>query len=129
MAIAVAVTVALMSLVGGHVQNGGPPMVVRTNPPLGAVIPAGPLKLTVTFDRPMRAGSFSFVQRDPATFPNCGGNVPVQSNDGRTFTLDCTAEAGKSYEVWFNSPPYMNFTAVDGAPAVPFQLKFRTESR
>ena len=51
--------------------------------------------------------------------------MPVQSSDQRTFTLACTVEPDTSYEVWFNSPPYMNFKGMDGTPAIPFQLKFR----
>jgi hypothetical protein len=129
MAIAAAVSVALISLLGGHAANAGAPKVVRTEPPAGAVIAPGSLKLSVTFDRAMRQGNFSFVQKDPATYPHCGRNIPVQSKDGLTFTLECTVEAGRSYEIWFNSPPYMNFKAVDGTPAVPFQLTFRTRPR
>jgi hypothetical protein len=128
MAVAIATTIVLMSVLGSHAPSAAP-SVVQTNPASGAAVAPGPLKLSVTFDRAMRPGNFSFVQKDPATYPNCGRNVPAQSADGRTFTLQCTVQPGRSYEVWFNSPPYMNFKAVDGTPAVPFQLKFRTKSR
>jgi len=129
MAVFVATGVAIMAVMGAHGGESGAPRVVRTNPASGAVVAPGPLKLSVTFDRPMRAQSYSFVQKDPATFPNCARNPPVQSKGGRTFTLPCTVEPGRSYEVWFNSEPYMNFRSADGIVAVPFQLKFRTRER
>jgi DNA-binding CsgD family transcriptional regulator len=102
-----------------------PPRVVATQPRPGAAVPPGPLTLSVTFDRPMRPGNYSFVQKDPATYPQCGDNRPAQSADGRTFTLHCQVRPGGSYEIWFNAEPYMNFKSVDGVPAVPFQLRFR----
>ena len=94
-----------------------------------SLVAAGPATLSVTFDRAMRPGNYSFVQKDPATYPRCAPSAPSQSLDGRTFTLSCTLEPGREYEVWFNSEPYMNFKDMDGTPAIPFQLKFRTESR
>lgn len=69
----------------------------------------------------MHPQSYSLVQNDPATFPKFVASVPIQSKDGRTFTLQCTVEPGHSYEIWFNnSEPYMNFRSPDGASAIPF---------
>lgn len=115
---------------GGHSDApSGSPRVVATNPASGAVVAAGPLVLSVTFDQRMRPGNYSFVQKDPAIYPDCGKNVPAQSADGRTFTLHCTVKPGHSYEIWFNSEPYLNFKSVDGVAATPFQLRFRTKDR
>lgn len=105
------------------------PRVVATSPATGSAIRPGPFVLSVTFDRPMRAGNYSFVQVSAETYPDCGGSRPTQSSDGRTFTLRCTARPGRRYEVWFNSPPYMNFRSVDGVPAQPHRLLFRTRGR
>ena len=77
----------------------------------------------------MQADSFSFVRKDPATYPDCGRNWPAQSKDGRTFTLTCTLEPNRAYEIWFNSPPYMNFRDRKGQSSAPFQLKFWTRAR
>jgi hypothetical protein len=129
MAVAIATTFALIAMIGSHAAQPSPPTVVRTNPSFGAVIAPGRLRLSVTFDRPMLSENYSFVQKDVATFPKCERGAPKQSADGRTFTLECTVDPGKSYEVWFNSPPYVAFKALDGTPAVPFQLTFRTKSR
>lgn len=102
-----------------------PPRVVATVPAGDAAVPAGPFTLSVTFDQPMQANSFSFVQTDPASFPQCA-RVPVQSADGRTFALQCRAQPGRQYEVWFNRGRWLNFKGLGGQPAVPYRLAFRT---
>ncbi len=101
------------------------PRVVATYPARGDTIPPGPLTLSVTFDQPMREGSFSFVQMSAETYPACEPR-PQISADRRTFTLHCTTLPGRRYEIWFNRAPYMNFKSVAGMPAQPFQLLFRT---
>jgi len=119
-------------LAGAHVistntSTPAAPNVVSTFPTLHAVVAEGPINLSVTFDRPMRRQSYSFVQKSAETYPHCGRNQPAQSADGRTFTLKCEHQAGHQYEIWFNSPPYMNFIDENGAPAVPFGLRFRAK--
>lgn len=99
------------------------PTVVTTTPAAGAKISPGPFLLSATFDRPMMDGSYSFVQVSKNTYPDCKGQ-PARSRDGRTFTLRCTARAGRKYEVWFNRAPYMNFKSIRGAPAKPIRLTF-----
>jgi DNA-binding CsgD family transcriptional regulator len=107
-------------------HSAQPPHVVRTSPTAGAVLPAGPAVLTVTFDRPMRPQSYSFVERSPQTFPRCP-DPPTQSADGRSYSLRCTLEPRRTYEIMFNSDRHRNFAAVgDGAPAVPATLRFTT---
>jgi DNA-binding CsgD family transcriptional regulator len=121
--------VAALAVLGGAPKSGGPataPRVVSTSPAAGAVVPAGTIALRVTFDRPMRPGSYSFVRKAVETYPDCGDNRPVQSADGRTFTLHCRLDAGRHYEIWFNSPPYMNFVDEAGVAASPYQLLFHT---
>ncbi|NYD91199.1 LuxR C-terminal-related transcriptional regulator [Sphingomonas melonis] len=122
---AAAMIAGVRSTVGDMPQSVAP-KVVRTVPAQGATVAPGPLTLSVTFDRPMRPGSYSFVQKSAQTFPDCGSNQPVQSADGRTFTLRCEVQLGRRYELWFNSPPYMNFTDRAGVPALPFGLFFQT---
>lgn len=119
-----AIGLAVLTAAPGARAPGGPPKVVATNPQPGAVIAAGPLTLTVTFDRPMLPGNYSFVQISAETYPNCGSNVPEQSEDRRTFTMRCNVEPGRSYEVWFNRPPYTSFMDDQGTRAEPFQLRF-----
>lgn len=114
-------------LISGEAPKPAAPKVISTFPTQGATVEPGPTDLSVTFDRPMRPRSYSFVQRSAETYPNCGTNQPTQSADGRTFTLTCEAEPHRRYEVWFTNPPYTNFTDQNGAPAVPFRLNFQTK--
>jgi len=118
---------ATMHLASGDAAKPAPPRVVSTSPAAGAVVPAGPIRLKVTFDRPMRRGSYSFVYASPETYPDCGRNEPTQSADGRTFVLNCSVQPGRSYEVWLNSPSYRNFMGEDGVPATPYRLQFRAK--
>jgi DNA-binding CsgD family transcriptional regulator len=104
------------------------PRVVATSPRPGAVIAPGPFTLSVTFDQPMRAGSYSFVQKAAETYPQCPGR-PVLSRDRRTYALQCIAFPGRRYEIWFNSGRWMNFKTLAGVPAQPFQLLFRSGAR
>lgn len=101
------------------------PRVVATAPAQGATIAPGAFTLSVTYDRPMAAQSWSFVRTGRAAYPVCAGR-PEQSADGRTFTLRCTAAAGTAYEVAFNSGRFRNFRSVAGVPAQPALLRFKT---
>lgn len=107
------------------VTAGAPPRAIATTPMHGQVISAGPFVLSVTFDRPMMDRSYSFVQKAAETFPKCQSD-PVLSADARTYSWSCIAEPGRQYEIWFNSPPYLNFRSIEGVPAQPHQLLFRT---
>jgi hypothetical protein len=99
-----------------------PPRVVETYPAAGAVVPAGKLVLKVTFDRPMRA-SWSFVNRDAASAPRCDGK-PVQSADGRSFSMTCTVEARRRYWMGFNSANFQKFVSAEGVPAISTGVGF-----
>ena len=107
-----------------HNGSAAEPKVVTTTPSNGAMISPGPFLLSVTFDRPMLKGSYSFVRVSPDTYPDCDSR-PVSSADGRSFTLRCTARAGGRYEVWFNRASFKNFRSVQGVRAKPQRLTFR----
>jgi len=128
MAVAIAATIGIMAALGSQAIGAREPTVVRTSPSENAVIAPGPLTLSVTFDQPMSDCSFSFVQKSTETFPHC--DFPAElSSDKRTFTVRCTVQRNRNYEIWFNSPPYMNFKGANGVPAQPHQLLFRTRTR
>lgn len=101
-----------------------PPRVVNTFPAPGAVVPAGPLTLTVTFDQPMQQG-WSFVTRDAASTPPCDGK-PVQSEDRRSFSMTCQLQPGHAYWIGFNSNTHQKFATPQGVPAAPWGLGFST---
>lgn len=128
MAAAIAATLGLMAILGSHSGSAHAPTVVRTSPAAGATVAPGAITLSVTFDQPMMGGSFSYVQKSAETFPHCGFPAEL-SADRRTFTLNCRLEPAHHYEIWFNSPPYMNFKNANGVPAEPHQLLFSTKPR
>jgi len=100
-----------------------PPQVVETYPATGAQVAAGKLAIRVTFDQPMRSGSYSYIAHDPASTPACDGR-PMQSADGRSFTMTCELEAGRAYVLGFNDATHRNFTSLSGVPATPSVLRF-----
>jgi hypothetical protein len=101
---------------------------VSTLPSAGAVIAPGTFTLSVTFDQPMLEGGTSYVYETPDTNPNCA--FPAQlSKDARTFSVRCAVKPNHRYEIWFNRPPYMHFVSINGVPAEPHQLLFRTKER
>lgn len=105
---------------------GSPPYVVATHPAMHAETSAGTLLLSVTFSRRMRPDSYSFVMRDPRTFPKCDAR-PTVSADRKRFTLRCIVEPGRTYEVGFNNARFRNFVGeADGVPATPALLRFTT---
>lgn len=108
--------------VSGQAAPEGPPRVVATHPKTGAVVPAGTITLKVTFDRPMFA-SWSFVSRDAQSTPACDGR-PVQSSDGRSFSMTCKVEPDRAYWMGFNNALHKKFMSVDGVPAEPAFVSF-----
>jgi DNA-binding CsgD family transcriptional regulator len=100
------------------------PKVIATVPKEGAAIEPGPFVLSVTYDRPMQAGSYSFAGPRELAPEGCG--TPELSADGRTYSMRCSASPGRNYEMWFNREPYMNFRSAEGVRAEPYRLTFRT---
>ena len=104
-----------------------PPVVVRTVPQAGASgVASGPTEITVTFSKPMRAGSWSWSRVSEASFPPLRGQ-PSYSADRKTCVLPVTLEAGKTYAILLNSPPSQNFTDQDGRKALTYLLVFSTK--
>jgi DNA-binding CsgD family transcriptional regulator len=112
---------------GGNQSHGAAPapQVVVTSPSTGAVIRPGPIVISVTFDRPMRAESYSFVQASAETYPQCEAK-PTLSADRRTYSLRCTVQPARRYELWFNRRPFLNFKTDGGVAAAPYRLRFTT---
>lgn len=100
------------------------PKVIAMTPAPGSQVTAGAVTITITFDQPMQAKSYSFVILDPAIYPDCA-REPRQSADKRSFMLECRAESGRSYAIGFNSARFRNFkSAANGMAAQPATLHF-----
>jgi Big-like domain-containing protein len=103
-----------------------PPVVVATEPRAGqSDVAPGTAEIRVTFSRPMKNGSWSWVKLSDASFPKTTGE-PRFLEDQRTCVLPVSLEPGKSYAIWLNKPPYENFQGPDGGKAVPYLLVFAT---
>lgn len=127
-AIMVLLLLAAFGALGGNESGTSTPRVVSVSPRQNEAVKAGTFNLSVSYDQPMLDGSWSFVQVTPQTFPQCSGQ-PRRGKDGRTFTWRCVAAPGRSYEVWFNRPPYMNFNSASGRPAEPYRLIFTVKGK
>jgi hypothetical protein len=124
--VALLVAAATSTFGGRNKDSLGNPQVMRTAPAGGATIPPGPITLRVTYDRPMRPNSTSFVRSGNVAFPTCNG-TPRSMPDKMTFEWDCTVEPGKNYAVTFNYGPDMKFVSADtGVPAITYRIAFST---
>jgi len=84
-------------------------------------------KISVTFDRPMKDGCWSWVQIDKETFPEMGGK-PSFDKARTTCSLPVKLRPGKVYWVGINTEPYTNFQDNDGHRAQAFVLLFATKT-
>jgi hypothetical protein len=119
--------VALSGIVHGSPASPHQPTVVRTSPREGATLKPGPFVVSVTFDRAMQPGSYSFAGPRDLAPEACG--TPELSKDGRTYSMRCNASPGRQYEIWFNREPYMNFRSADGISAKPHRLTFSVSAK
>jgi hypothetical protein len=118
--------VGLAASAEGITVGNAPPVVVSTEPRAGQTdVAPGTTAIRVTFSRPMRDGSWSWVKLSDGSFPKMTGN-PSFLDDQRTCVLPVSLEPGKSYAMWLNQPPYENFQDQDGHKAVPYLLVFET---
>ncbi len=83
-------------------------------------------KITVTFDRAMKDGSWSFTGGGE-TFPKGAGAISYDATK-TTCTMPVKLEPGKVYWVGVNSPSHKNFKSADGVPAQRYVILFATKS-
>jgi hypothetical protein len=101
------------------------PHVESTFPAAGGKVAPGLLILRVTYDTHMRPDGWSYARETGAEYPDCAKS-PRLLDDKRSFVLVCRTLPNKSYAVWFNRPPMVDFASTARRPAVPFELKFST---
>lgn len=107
--------------------RGNSPRVVATSPEAFAtdVDPATD-KITVTFDRPMMDGSWSWTGGGD-TFP-AGTGAIIYDETKTTCTRPAKLEPGKVYWVGINSPSHKNFKTSDRVPAKWYVILFATRT-
>ncbi|MBT3382048.1 MAG: Ig-like domain-containing protein [Lentisphaerae bacterium] len=116
---------------GGYQAEELPPHVVRTDPPHGAndVDPAC-ARISVTFDRPMRRYTWSWVkQSGRGAYPGREGAVPEFSEDGLTCSIPVNLSPGTIYALAANGYRYTGFKSRGGAPSLPFGWAFKTSGQ
>lgn len=82
-------------------------------------------EFVVTFDRPMRDGSWSVVGGGPE-FPRM--DKPHYDESRRVFTMPVTLEPGKRYRFGLNGPNHSGFQSEDGYPLEMVEVSFTTRA-
>lgn len=82
-------------------------------------------KITVTFDKKMRNGSWSWTGGGE-TFPKVTGK-PHYDDKLTTCTLPVKLQPGKVYWIGINSPSHKNFKSTDRVPARRYVILFATK--
>jgi RNA polymerase sigma-70 factor (ECF subfamily) len=105
-----------------------PAVVVHVEPKLGATdVDPGLREIRVTFSKRMKDQNWSWVTYSRDMFPNVEGKIHYET-DRRTCVLPVKLEPGKTYWIGINSERFQNFKDLDGRPALPYQVVFRTRS-
>ncbi len=83
-------------------------------------------KISVTFNRPMMDGSWSWTGGGE-TFPHRTGEIFYDASR-TTCTMPMKLQPGKVYWVGINSPDFNNFRTPEGVPAQRYVILFATRS-
>ena len=113
---------------GGFEAEDLPPRVVSTVPAAGATdVEATVTEMSVTFDRPMRPDTWSWVlQPDRGEFPGVRGATPWFNEDRTTCTLPVALAPGTVYALSINSHDLTGFKSLTSVPALPHGWAFKT---
>ena len=101
-----------------------PPRVIETVPRNGDLnVDPGLRELRFVFDQDMRTGGYS-ICGGGATFPNVARRP--RWIDRRTLVMEVELAADHEYRLSINSPSARKCCNVQGEPAVPYPVQFRT---
>jgi hypothetical protein len=84
-------------------------------------------EIAITFDRPMRDRSWSFVGGGEH-YPETTGE-PFYNETRTTITLPVKLKPDWDYEFWLNRAQFTSFRSQDGTSLQPFHMTFRTGTR
>jgi RNA polymerase sigma-70 factor (ECF subfamily) len=105
-----------------------PAVVLRVEPKLGATDVDPDLReIQVTFSKPMMDQSWSWTGGGD-TYPKSDGPIHYEK-DRRTCVMPVKLEPGRTYMMGINSERFRNFKDVDGRPASPYLVAFRTRAK
>ena len=104
-----------------------PPVVIKTVPEAGAqAVDPGLKEIEVTFSKEMTPGSWSWGIADKESYPKMMGD-PKFLTGRRTCVLPVNLEPNKVYQIWINAQNLTNFRDMQGRPALPYFLSFKTK--
>jgi hypothetical protein len=110
----------------GPTVQSSPPVIVKTEPQAGVTnVDPSTTEIRVTFSKAMRDGDWSWVQISDQTFPKINGKIKYL-DDHKTCVMPVQLQAGKTYVIWLNQPPFQNFQDTDGHRAIHYLLVFQT---
>ena len=110
----------------GPSNPSGPPRILASTPRTGDTeVDPGLHQVTVTFDRDMDTGGYSWTGGGPE-FPGREDQRP-QWRDHRTCVLPVKVEAARYYRVGINAPSFQNFRSATGVAVIPTAIHFTTK--
>jgi hypothetical protein len=102
------------------------PVIVSSSPKIGATdVDPSTTEISVTFDRDMDVGGYSWTGSGPSHPTSPEGATPVWK-DKRTCVLPVQLKRGAFYRVGINSSSYQNFRSELGVPAETTAIYFTT---
>ncbi len=107
---------------------GQTPKVIGTTPANGTPdVDPGLGEIVVIYDVPVKLNSYSLVLVDGTELPELVGDPSVSFRDNRTCAIKVKLKPNTAYGLGLNSKTRQGFkSALDGTPAEPFALRFRT---
>ena len=103
------------------------PNVIETFPVTGSTdVDPSISKISVTFDEPMRDGSWSWAYTHKNQFPETNGQPYYMPGHTKNI-LPVKLKSDTEYEIWINSEKFGNFKDKAGNSATPFRLVFKTQ--
>jgi beta-lactamase regulating signal transducer with metallopeptidase domain len=103
------------------------PTIVSTKPKIGATdVDLNLKEISVTFDRDMDTGGFSWTGSGP-NYPTSPEGTTAAWTDKRTCVLPVRLKRGSFYRVGINSSDYRNFRSESGAAAETSAIYFATK--
>jgi bla regulator protein BlaR1 len=110
----------------GNANLTGPPRIVSSSPRTGDTeVDPGLHEVTVTFDRDMDTGGYSWTGGGPE-FPGREDQRPLW-RDKRTCVLPVKVDAARYYRVGINAPSFRGFRSATGLTVIPTAIHFTTK--
>jgi hypothetical protein len=109
------------------IYSGPVPTVASTVPACGDQnVDPGLKELSVTFNMEMLENCWAPCHSSKEIYPGTKPEICRFLDDKRTFMMSIALKPNTTYAIWINTEEYNGFRDVDGYPAKPFHLIFKT---